>query len=35
MMTRSHKLLNEQESSGTLLANCVEDFSRKYDSYLS
>ena len=32
---RSFELLNKQESSGTSWANNVENFDKKYDSYLS
>ena len=32
---RSYELLNSQESNNTLLANCIEDLGRRYDSYLS
>ena len=32
---RSHKLLNKQEFSSALLANCLGNFDRKYGNYLS
>ncbi len=33
--TRLCELLNEQESNSALLANCIGDLGKKYDSYLS